>query len=86
MRDTLWNARRKWYDIGVCFNINIPDLQVIDEENDVNTKFRKMIIKWLEKGVNCTWRMICDVLRHPTVDMNGLAKDIGMIIYKIICL
>ena len=80
----MWSAREKWYNIGVRFKIGVQDLGVIGTESDVDTKFNQVIIKWLNRGVNCTWRTICDVLKNCTVDMEGLAINIGMIIINYI--
>ena len=76
----MWYARRTWHNIGVRFEIGVLDLEVIDKESDIDTKFNEMIKRWLNRGVNCTWRTICDVLKHPTVHMEGLANNIGMIL------
>ena len=80
----MWSAREKWYNIGVRFKIGVQDLGIIGKESDVDTKFNQVIIKWLNRGVNCTWRTICDVLKNRTVDMEGLAINIGMIIINYI--
>ena len=82
----MWSAREKWHTIGVRFKIGIQNLKVIGKDGDVDHKFTLMVIKWLERGDNCTWNNICDVLRHHTVDMGGLATKIGMIVlYFIFC-
>ena len=77
----MWSAREKWYNIGVRFKIGVPELNVIGMDGgDVDQKFNSVVSKWLNRGANCTWRMICDVLKHPTVDMEEPAIRIGMII------
>ena len=49
-------------------------------------KFNLVVIKWLERGDNCTWNNICDVLRHRTVDMGQLAtKIVTFVLYFILC-
>ena len=79
----MWSAREKWYNIGVRFKIGVQDLEIIDKKSDVDSKFNQVIIKWLNRGVNCTWKTICDVLKNCTVDMKRLAINIGMIILNI---
>ena len=76
----MWGARNKWFNIGVQFKIVVYDLEVIEKESDIDTKFNKVIIRWLNGGDNCTWRMICDVLKHSTINMKELAERIGMFV------
>ena len=73
----MWSAREKWHNIGVRFKICDKNLKVIGKYGDVDHKFTLMVIKWLERGDNCTWNNICDVLTHRTVDMGQLATKIG---------
>ena len=80
VQEAMWSARKKWYNIGVRFKVGVLDLDVIDKESDIETKFNEVIKTWLNRGVNCTWQTICDVLKHSTVDMEGLANNIGMIL------
>ena len=82
----MWDAREKWHNIGVRFKIGVQNLKVIGKYGDVDKKFNLVVIKWLERGDNCTWNNICDVLRHRTVDRGGLATKIGMfVLYYILC-
>ena len=77
----MWSAREKWHNIGVRFKIGVQNLKEIGNDgDDVDHKFILMVIKLLERGDNCTWNNICDVLRHDTVDMGGLATKIGMFV------
>ena len=77
MQEAIWSAREKWHNIGVRFKIGVQNLKVIGKYGDDDHKFTLMVIKWLERGDNCTWNNICDVLRHRTVDMGQLATKIG---------
>ena len=73
----MWNARTKWYFIGVRFGLAAPQLDAIDvEEKEVDEKFRKMVKKWLETGEGCTWNAVYDALKHPTV---GIQPAKGML-------
>ena len=87
VKEAMRSARKKWHNIGVRFKIGDKNLEAIGKEcGDVDHKFNLVVMKWLGKGDNCTWNNICDVLRHRTVDMGGLATKIGMIIlYFILC-
>ena len=74
----MWNARAKWYFIGVKFNIPVSELDTIEKNNpkSVDDKFKDMIKKWLRFGQNCTWQAIHDALNHPTVGHGAIAKEL----------
>ena len=76
--EKLWDARTKWYYIGVRFGITAPELDVIEMESksDVSEMFRKMIREWLKKGENCTWRAVYDALNHRTVEQKRIAEEL----------
>ena len=76
MAAALWDARYKWFDIGARFGIRIPDLEVIRNEDDVDERFRKMIIAWLKAGKNCNWKRICETLSHHTVGMRHMVEKL----------
>ena len=64
----MWNARTKWYFIGIQFNIADSDLDAIEADSkDVDEKLRKMIESWLKTGENCNWEAVDDALKNPTV-------------------
>lgn len=76
MSAALWDARNKWFDIGARFGIRISDLEVIRNEDDVDERFRRMIIAWLKAGKNCNWKHICEALSHHTVGMQHIAMKL----------
>jgi hypothetical protein len=68
--EIMWNAKTKWYFIGVRFGLMAPALDAIDaDEKDVNNKFTRMVKEWLNKGENCNWKAVHSALEHPTVDI-----------------
>ena len=73
----LWDAKGKWYYIGLCLGLNKTDLDTIERDNQHSTDscFRKMISKWLEL-VSGTWQMLIDALRDKTVGFHDLADSI----------
>ena len=74
--ERMWNAKNKWYFIGVRFNIPVSELDTIETNNPkVENQFIGMIKKWLEMGQNCTWKAIHDALKHHTVDCGSIAKE-----------
>ena len=78
VQSAIWAARSKWYNIGVQLRLSVPDLQAIDNEPglDLESKFRKMIISWLERGQRCTWRALRETLKHHAVNLPGLAQQL----------
>ena len=73
----LWNARAKWRKIGLKLKILPGELDVIEQDgSDVDAKFEKMILKWLRKGDECTWSILCVALSACTVNYKELADKI----------
>ena len=73
----MWRARTKWYFIGVRFNIQVSQLDVIEKnDSDIDRQFGNMIKKWLDIGDGCTWKAVYDALRHHTVDHNKTAEEL----------
>lgn len=81
VRDALWEARTKWYDIGLELEIVPTDLEAIAEESGSNIEvcFRKMLYIWLSKSCakkRCTWKAIISVLRSKVIHLESLADQI----------
>ena len=73
----LWDARRKWYYIGLCLGVSKTDLDIIESNyrQDTDSCFRKMLTLWL-KQVSGTWQMLIDALHDKTVGYHSLADSI----------
>ena len=77
VQDELWDARIKWYNIGLRLGILAPDLDVIENDGgDTEARFRSMLRKWLREGKNCTWEALIKALSSPSVGLEMLAKHI----------
>ena len=78
VQSVLWEARSQWFNIGVRLRLKVTDLKAIDREVglDLEDKFVKMIISWLEHGQRCTWRVLIKALKHHTVNLPELARQI----------
>lgn len=77
IQDELWDARSKWYNIGLGLLLAASDLDVIDKDKgDIDAKFRSMILKWLRGGEQCTWEVLCKALSARSVDQTILARTI----------
>ena len=70
-----WDARTKWYNIGLELDIDPETLDVIEGNNkDIDKQFRSMLMTWL-KMVNPrpTWGALAEALRSSTVGYGHLA-------------
>ena len=71
-----WDARAKWYNIGLELDIDPGTLDTIKRDNDnSDDRFRAMLTTWL-KMVNPkpTWEALAEALRSPTVGYEHLAE------------
>ena len=77
VHSVLWEARSKWFNIGLQLQLKVTALKAIDEEQErLEDKLREMILSWLQHGQRCTWRALRKALRHHTVDLPQLAQQI----------
>lgn len=75
--EAIWEAREKWFSIGLCFSIPISKLNVIEKDSkDIDEKFTKMIKEWLMQGDNCNWDAVVDVLKNKIVSCESLADKL----------
>ena len=75
--DKLFNARTKWFNIGLTLKVDNETLQSIRirHREDPDKCLLEMIAYTL-KACSLTWRDLCDCLRSPTVAHNELAEEI----------
>ena len=78
VQSALWDARSRWFNIGVRLGLKVTDLMAIKCEPglDLEGKFIKMILSWLQRGKKCTWRELRMALKHSTVNLPELAWQI----------
>ena len=75
----LWDARPKWYYIGIQLGVKVPDLDVIKEKNLKNADecITELLNKWLRQAnPPPTWNSIVKALQSPIVDLPCLAETI----------
>ena len=75
----LWDARDKWYNIGIQLDMAVVDLEVIRRDQNATTDecMTEMLIKWLRNACNPpTWNCIVNALRSPTVNLMHMAETI----------
>ena len=73
----LYNARSKWFDIGLALKINYSTLESIESEKPSNSdRLRQMLAHLIQSGGPLTWTDLSGCLRHPTVERRDLADEI----------
>ena len=71
-----WEARSKWYNIGLELQLTPGTLDTIKADNDtVDDCFRDMLTTWL-KGPKPTLSLLAEALKSPTVGYGQLAEQI----------
>ena len=74
----LWDARNKWFSIGLGLNLEYSDLKEIQQTNrdDVEKCFMDMLEKWLRTSLRPMQSNLITVLREQTVGFNQLAEEL----------
>ena len=78
--EAIWEARKKWFYIGLNLGIKKEKLEDIKRENqDVDDRFTEMVLTWLSNDKDtytCTWATLATVLRSPSVRFGQLADKL----------
>ena len=74
----LWDARLKWYNIGLCLKMKERDLEAIEKEagTDHGDKLRRMISTRLRMSEPCSWHDLHHALLHNTVNEQRVAGNL----------
>ena len=77
VRRALWDARCKWYDIGVELDLDTATLDAIGADyRKVEDCFREVISKWLNASPDPSWKALSEALRSPAVEHPEIAAKI----------
>ena len=78
VRKSVWDARTKWYDIGIELKIEVSVLDAIKHDSDeVGSCLTAMLKGWLKQTTpSPTWEALVDALKSPTVGCGHLAEII----------
>ena len=78
VRMDTFEARSKWYDVGLDLGIPVDELDQIQDEHHGKTMdcHRAMLKCWLKAGENTTWAALIEVLRSDVVEENSLAQKL----------
>ena len=76
--DSLWEARTKWFHIGIQLDMKTSDLKVIKNDYDeAGLCFTEMLTDWLKRmNPPPTWEALVDALKSRTVGYEQLADTI----------
>ena len=75
----LWEARSKWYNLGLELGISHGSLDAIKQDNLHVTGdcLSAMLREWLKRDQPPpTWHSLSNVLESPTVNMGELIKEL----------
>ena len=77
VRNELFDASPKWYDVGLELKVSVATLDSIrDQFSDPKDCFREALKCWLKSTPKPTWRVLVDALRSHTVDEKQLADNL----------
>ena len=76
IQNVAWDARAKWYNIGLELKIDAGTLDAIERDSDrTNDQFRHMLSTWLKRDkLRPTFSLLTKVLCSPTVRYEHLAE------------
>ena len=77
VRAELYEARTKWYDIGLALKVPVTTLDSIEGQfGNHSDKLRETLKVWLKTARKPTWQDVVGVLKSPVVGELKLASDI----------
>ena len=79
IQSTIWEARPKWYNLGLGLDIAADSLDAIGLANAQNPDscFRAMLTQWLRgHHPKPTWNALADALESQPVGLGDLAKQL----------
>ena len=66
--NAVYDARVKWYEIGMVLSVDIVTLDSISVSvTGADKRLRKMLQEWLQNGKDKTWKALSEALRNRTV-------------------
>ena len=78
--DKVWDARVKWYEIGLGIKIRSTDLDAIGKRHrdDPDVCFRELLSTWLKQASpKPTWALLADALKSRPVGFEQLSEELG---------
>ena len=83
VRTKVWDARNKWFDLGIELKLNHADLTAIQQAfgTDPTTCLTEMLVRWLKTG-RATWAKMIVALKHPAVGNSALAGKVESLCHE----
>ena len=74
----MWEARVKWYNLGLGLDITPGSLDAIELANlqKPDRCFRVMLTQWLREYHRPTWSALAEALKSPSVGYSQLGEQI----------
>ena len=79
MLDKVWDARAKWYEIGLGIKIRSTDLDAIRKKHrdDPDVCYRELLSTWLKQASPIpTWALLTDALKSRQVGFEQLSEKL----------
>ena len=77
VREELFKARTKWYDIGLALKVPVTTLDSIEGQfGNHSDKLRETLKIWLKTATEPSWQDVVGVLKSPVIGEPKLASDI----------
>ena len=79
VRKAIWDARGKWFSLGIELSMSVATLETIKQKNKENPDdcLTEMLLEWLKQAnPKLTWSCIVAALKEPTVGQEQLAETI----------
>ena len=79
VQKAVWDARRKWHNLGLELRIPLSELNTIQDQhkNEFPDCLKAMLIQWLRRSnPPPTWTALAAALRDPILDEEDLAERI----------
>ena len=75
----MWDARSKWFNIGIQLSVTIGDLEAIKKENrDCGECLTQVLLTWLRKGSPTpTWQSLITTMKAPAVGVRVTLEQQG---------
>ena len=73
----IYDAHKKWYEIGLLLKVDLATLDSIEDEEKSNSKkLLRMLKHWLQAGTNGSWETLDKALRNKTVARRDVADKL----------
>ena len=77
VHEYLFEAKVKWYCIGMRLKVKIEDLDAVEATKaNMDDRLLEMIKIWLQKGTNKTWQTVIAALENKVVGRPDVAIKI----------